>query len=914
MSLRDLALATALGFALLLFLVAFLADRMPGERQRWFASPLVYTLSISVYCTSWTFYGAVGSATRDGLEYLTIYLGPTLVFIGFWSILRKILRISRRDSITSIADFISSRYGKSDTVAAIVTVLALVAAAPYIALQIKAIATSFQVLGAAGEDPGGSASMVPDTAVALWITVGLALFTILFGTRSVDINERNFGVVAAIAIEALVKLVALVAVGLLAVYGVADGPGDVFARMAESVQPRPEDFGLRWVGLILLSGAAILCLPRQFQVTFVENQSERHLLTAAWLFPLYLLVLSLFILPIAVMGQATLPPGSNPDMTVLTMPIAAGRTDIALLAFLGGFSSATSMVIVSCIALSTMISNHIVMPLALRSSAVRLEGGGDVQRFLLRARRAAICFILLCGFLYMRTGAGGAGLASIGLIAFAGAAQVLPALLGALYWEGANRRGAVAGLIAGGAVWAYTLFLPTILGGLDAWDALAAAGPEGLAWLRPDALFGMQAGDPLMHALFWSLLLNTLAFVLGSLTRLPTPIERLQAALFVRVFSDRGGAGTVRGRAASADQLFDLAQRIMGPDRAYAIFRRYAASRGEATEFPSVDDAFVAHLERRLAASVGAASARAMILSVTGSETISLDELVRIADETARLMEYSAEITRKSDEVERAAVQLRAANERLRSLDRQKDEFLSQVSHELRTPMTSIRSFTEILVGTPDLDARERERFIDIIHAESIRLTGLLDEILDMAVIERGEPERPPEPVDPAAALDQAIDACLGLSRTAGVRIERSGAARAARIMGNRSRLTQVFINILSNAIKYGARENAVIRVTERAGEGSYVATITDNGPGIPPEEARTIFDKFSRGRAGETVAQGAGLGLAISHAIVERLGGTLRLEPSDTGARFEIRLPLVADGSVLNDVQSPKRSHSSSS
>jgi len=319
MSLRELALIAAVGFALLLFVIAFLGDRGSDRkgRPRWLASPLVYTLSISVYCTSWTFYGAVGSATRNGLEYLTIYLGPTLVFIGFWSLLRKILRISRRDSITSIADFISSRYGKSDAVAAIVTILALLAAAPYIALQIKAVATSFQVLGAASEDPTGTAVAAPGVGIAFWITVGLALFTIFFG-----------------------------------------GPGEVFERIAASTPQSSDDFGMRWVGLILLSGAAIICLPRQFQVTFVENETERHLFTAAWLFPLYLFVMSLFILPIAVMGQTVLPAGSNPDMVVLTMPIAAGRTDIALLAFLGGFSSATSMVIVSCIALSTMISNH----------------------------------------------------------------------------------------------------------------------------------------------------------------------------------------------------------------------------------------------------------------------------------------------------------------------------------------------------------------------------------------------------------------------------------------------------------------------------------------------------------------------------------------------------------------------------
>jgi len=257
-------------------------------------------------------------------------------------------------------------------------------------------------------------------------------------------------------------------------------------------------------------------------------------------------------------------------------------------------------------------------------------------------------------------------------------------------------------------------------------------------------------------------------------------------------------------------------------------------------------------------------------------------------------MEYSAEVTRKSGEIERAAAQLTAANDRLRTLDRQKDDFLSQVSHELRTPMTSIRAFTEILTDTPDLDPGERQRFIGIINAESIRLTALLDEILDVAVVESGDAGRPLEPIDPAVALDQALDACLGLSHAGGVRVKRATDDATVRVMGNLARLSQVFINVLSNAIKYGASDDPVIRIATRVESGRYIVEIADNGPGIPGEEARTIFDKFARGWASET-EQGAGLGLAISHAIVTRFGGTLRLLPGGEGARFEVALPIIA-------------------
>jgi len=654
MSSLNVVILAALGYAVILFLVAFICDRT--TRSGWLSSPVVYTLSISVYCTSWTFYGAVGSATRNGLEFATIYIGPTLVFLGFYTILRKLLRIRRENNITSIADFISSRYGKSDLVAATVTIIACAGAAPYIALQLKAITTSFQVIGGS-PDTVGSAPVT-----SLWVAAGLALFTIIFGTRSIDANERHYGVVAAIAVEAIVKLVALIGVGLVAVFYVAEGPQDIFNRIVETMPPPEDGFGVRWIGLILLSGTAVLCLPRQFQVTVVENINERHLFTAAWLFPLYLFLMSLFILPIAAVGVTTLPPGSNPDMFVLTMPLAAGRDDIALLAFLGGFSSATSMVIVSCIALSTMISNHIVMPLTLRRTE-GLHPHGDLRALLLKSRRIAICGILFVGFLYLEFGPQSAGLASIGLVAFLGVAQVLPALLGALFWPRANRRGAMLGLSIGFAIWTYTI---------------AETGPFGIEALRPNALFGLSSVDPLMHAFFWSISANILFFVIGSLSRDLNPLEQLQSAVFVDAYRSNAESGQqLVGRAASADSLFDLAQRVMGANQAYGIFQNYARAKNEKTEF---------------------------------------------------------RIEQKSREIEETASKLKSANERLLQIDAQKDEFLSQVSHELRTPMTSIRSFSEILAQSDGMDDERSRYFMNIIHDESVRLTRLLDEILDIGL------------------------------------------------------------------------------------------------------------------------------------------------------------------------------------
>jgi len=406
----DLLVLVAVGYVALLFAIAFFVDRRTRQgRLSWMRSPVIYTLSISVYCTSWTFYGAVGSAARNGLEFVTIYLGPTLVFIGWWWLLRKLVRIGRAHRITSIADLISSRYGKSSGLAVLVTLIAVIAITPYIALQLQSVTRSYQIIS------GDADSMT----AALWVAAGMALFTILFGTRNLDANERHHGVVAAIALEAIVKLLALIAVGVFVTFVVADGLGDVFSSIPTDMVTGLDDaFGARWTVLTFLSATAIICLPRQFQVTVVENIEERHLATASWLFPLYLFGMTIFIMPIAIVGLKVMPQGTNPDFFVLTLPLAEQRQELALLAFLGGFSSATSMVIVAAIAVSTMVSNHVVMPIALRVLAAGRAVSGDVRNLLLISRRISIAAILGLGFLYFWLSGGADSLAAIGLIAF----------------------------------------------------------------------------------------------------------------------------------------------------------------------------------------------------------------------------------------------------------------------------------------------------------------------------------------------------------------------------------------------------------------------------------------------------------------------------------------------------------------
>ncbi len=894
----PLVIATALGYVAFLFVVAYAGDRRARDgRQGWLTSPVVYTLSISVYCTSWTFYGMVGTAASRGLEFAAIYVGPVLVFVGWWFLLRKLVRIGRIHRITSIADMISSRYGKSAALAALVTLIVVAACTPYIALQLKAVTTSFQVIsGGNGTAQSGFYDPQDGALMAFWVATGMAVFTILFGTRNVDANERHHGVVAAIAVEAIVKLVAMLCVGLLVVFGIGDGPAEIFARMPTDLLKTEQVTSTRWVTLCFLSAAAIVCLPRQFQVTVVEMTDERHLRTASWLFPLYLFLITLFVLPIAIAGVTYLPAGANPDMYMLTLPMWAQHPEIALLTFLGGFSAATSMVIVASIALSTMVSNHVILPIALRLPWVLRSASGDVRRLLLRSRRISICLILVLGYLHLTLNARFNPIASIGLTAFAGVAQLLPSLLGGLFWRRATARGAMAGLLVGTAVWAYTLLLPGFRGGFLLSAAAIESGAFGIPWLRPHALFGLEAIDPLVHSVFWSLSLNTLLFVGMSLLRLPGPLESLQGTLFVDVMEHPvGDTSRFVRRSADTYDLNILAQRLIGVDDAQRLLGAPGRGPRPAPGEHAADEGLIIELERKLAGSVGAASARTLISQVVTGETISLAELVKIADETERVRRYSHQLEEQSHQLAATAGELRLVNERLTRLDQQKDDFLTHVSHEVRTPMTSIRSFSEILLKADGIGHDKSRRYLHIIHDESLRMTRLLDGILELSVLEGGVGDWPLERIDPELALDKAVDLCEGLATAAGVRLERGTRAAATQVMGDTDRLMQVFINLIANGIKYNTSADPVVRVSSTRRGADYAALVEDNGPGIPADQRDRLFTKFSRGWSHtQARTQGAGLGLAISWQIVRRLGGTLELLP-DVQAGASFRVCLVA-------------------
>ncbi|GGA63050.1 sodium:solute symporter [Nitratireductor aestuarii] len=895
----DFVILTAVGYIGLLFLIAYASDAIAHRSKGSFLhSPVVYTLSIAVYCTSWTFYGAVGTAARSGLEFTAIYIGPTLVFVGWWFLLRKLILISHAQRITSVADFLSSRFGKSSQLAVLVTLIAVISVTPYIALQLKAITSSIQaVVGTGNAD---HLAAFDELTLALGVAVCMALFTILFGTRNVDAREQHLGVVAAIAFEAVVKLFALLAVGIFVVYGLGGGMGQIYENAAAAGFDIYEQspLGSRWVALLVLSASAVICLPRQFQITVVENSDENFLRTAGWAFPTYLLLMSVFTAPIAFYGLTTMPAGSNPDMYVLTLPMEAGYDSLALFAFIGGFSSATSMIIVASIALSIMVSNHIVLPLALRGSRVSEEGSDrDIARLILRSRRISIAGLVALGFIYFWLTQGSDALAPIGLISFAGVAQFLPAVLAALYWRTANLKGAFSGTLVGFIVWAWTMFLPSFQASSPWVASVMQVGPWGISWLRPEALFGMSDIDPLVHAVFWSLLLNCSILALVSVFSAQGALERLQSTLFVDILrrSSSFQPHTIRG-SATTSELFFVAERVLGWKRANDLFHAAGVSRAGSAAKLDVPPEFIAELEKELAGSIGSASAHILLTSVVAGDAIPLEEAMRIADETQQAIEYSHQLELTSQELRTTAQQLQDANAMLQELHRQKDDFLAHVSHEIRTPMTSIRSFSEILLSEPDLPDDQANRFISTIHNESVRLTKLIEEILDLSVLEHGEKEWVNRSINGEDVLDEAIGVCEALARKQSVTIEMGQRAGYAPLFANAGRLSQVFINIIANAMLHNEAPRPRVHVTSRLEGDRYVVEISDNGKGIPEPYRYTIFDKFVR--AGRSDMEGGyvglGLGLNISHTIVAKLEGSLELVRGHLpGACFRVSLPL---------------------
>jgi Na+/proline symporter/CheY-like chemotaxis protein len=636
----------ALGYLLFLFAVASYGDRkskihgVPAGGR-----PVVYALSLAVYCTSWTYFGGVGLAAEHGLEFMAIYIGPILMYTLGMPILRRIVELAKTEKITSGADFVAARYGKNPIVGLLVTIIYLVGIIPYIALQLKAVSSSV----AAVMDPsayGIGTGNLYFIDLPLIVAFLLACFAVVFGTRHTDATEHQDGLILAIAMESVVKLVAFWTLGIFVVFTLFDGPADLWQKATESPAVMAalshETSPSRWILLILLSAFAIIMLPRQFHVTVVENRTPRELKLAGILMPIYLVAINIFVLPAAIAGVMTFGGTGDADLYVLSLPLEAGHGLVTLITFIGGFSAATAMVIVASVALAIMISNDMVLPIFLRQRLLgRPSQREDFAKTLLHIRRTAIFGVLALGYVYFRSADNTTGLAKIGLLSFAAIAQIAPAMFGGLIWRRANARGAIAGLTTGFLVWAYLLFLPS-LGAYDhSWIASTVLG-----FLLPGlSMFEPQYADPLVNATIFSLLVNTLAFVVGSLSRNPRPVERIQSAIFIKRqprsnFATRGWKTSV-----AVGDLKAAIARYLGNERMERSFRSYeqAAGRRLADDSPA-DMAFIHFSEQLLGSAIGSSSARLVLSLILQKAEDPSADTVWLLDQASEALQYNQDM------------------------------------------------------------------------------------------------------------------------------------------------------------------------------------------------------------------------------------------------------------------------------
>ncbi|WP_136253632.1 hybrid sensor histidine kinase/response regulator [Onishia niordana] len=638
-----LLVAISLLYIVVLFAIAWRGDRRAKQHGPSQRRPVIYSLALAIYCTSWTFYGAVGEAATSGWSFASIFVGPILTFLLFWPVLSKMIRVAKHQNVTSIADFIASRYGKTQSLAAFASLVALIGTLPYIALQLKAVAAGFQVLTHSTDMT--RAPLFADTA--FYVAAVMALFAILFGTRHTDATEHHEGLIQAIAFESLVKLAAFLILGAYVTWGLFDGLGDLMGRANTQLelqrQLTEQDFGNSFWAQTLLAMLAVFCLPRQFHVAVVENTHRDDARRARWLFPLYLVAIGFFVLPLAAAGLTLFAgTGTEPDTYVLAIPMAADNVPLTLLTFIGGFSAATGMVIVATVAISIMISNEIVIPLLFRLRWFDTKAR-DYGRLVLRARRVTIVIILGLAYGFYQLTAEFSTLASTGMLSFAAAAQFAPALLGGLYWKRGNRLGVIVGMNLGFAVWAYTLLTPALIQAGVIPGAWLAGGPLGIGWLSPTDLFGLNVGDNFTHGVMLSLGLNLFGYIFVSQMTPQRVVERIQASLFVDSVETRQtpvnrpwtGATTV-------GDLRVLCERFLSADQVQRAFDDYARRSGKKlddSQRASID--IIQFTERFLASVLGASSARIVVNSALQGRGIGISDVISIVDEASQVLEFN---------------------------------------------------------------------------------------------------------------------------------------------------------------------------------------------------------------------------------------------------------------------------------
>lgn len=891
---KTMLILLIIGYLGILFFLAFRAENRYKEKAA--TSPLIYVLGLAVYCTAWTYYGSVGVASTEGLNFMTIYLGPVIAIPLWIVILRKVIAISKVNNISSIADFISLRYGNSRGLGMLITIIYAIAIIPYISLQLKAVSESFAIVT---HEDQVSHSLFKDSA--FYLSLLLAVFTSIYGTRSSDTTDNRTGILFTVAFESALKLIVFLIVGVYVTFYLFDGTTDIYNQISQKADLSGHFMlndlsnGMNWSFMIILSFMMIFLLPRQFQVTVVEYSRKVQMKHAIWAFPLYLLLFNVFVIFIAWGGMLRLPATVNPDYYSLLIPLYAGDTFMAVLVFFGGLSAAISMIVISSLALSTMISNNLIIPFW-TMDALDQNNSERNNRLIKNIRRASIFSLIIIAYVLFVSIKNEQSLFSIGLLSFIIMSQVAPSFFIGLYWNRGSSVGAKAGIIAGFIVTGLIYIIPFL--SVSIWNdsSLIEHGYFGNTLLRPYNLFGISDMTPVTSAMFWSLFVNTGLYLSLSVIVKGNYRERNYGEIYANntAYSDLQESAFIWEGEAYIEDIRNILVRFIGVKRTNDEIDKFRMKYNIAPDQKYADSRFINYSEKLLSGIIGNVSAKTVIANVIQERPVSLIEVLNVLEENKQAIATNKILIKKSKELQELTDRLTQANDKLQELDRKKDSFLNTVAHELKTPITSIRVSSDVLEDE-EMPMEIRTEFLNNIKTDTERLSELISNILNLEKLSSGREKvaRTHDRID--ETLREAIMGITMIAQEKGVRLITDIHGEMI-FPHDKTKFYQVFTNILTNALKYIPEEQGYILAKAKSNASHHTIEISDNGSGIDEADIPYIFDKFYQSQNQDLIKPvGSGFGLAIVKTVVEMHNGQVwAANNNDVGARFTIKLPIT--------------------
>ena len=867
----------------ILFFIAYFAEKK--RSSFWVNNPYVYSLSLAVYCSAWTYYGSIGVAANQGLEYMAIYVGPIIIIPSWIYLNSKIIRISRVNKISSIADFIGLRYGNSRSLSAIIALVCILAIIPYIALQIKSISETFHLI----TETENSTSILFDSST--YVVIIIALFSSYYGTKYVDASEKRLGIISAVAAESFFKLIFFVILGLFVVYGVFNGFEDIY-RQAEKLP----DFAAKnsfnglegsfnWFLMLMLSMSAIFLLPRQFHTAIIENRKEKHIKTAIWLFPLYLLIFNFFVFPIAWGGKILFfGQDVNPELYSILIPQKFGNIFISTLVFFGGLSACISMIIISSISLSIMLSNNIIIPYGWLDK-FKSENDTDNTKSIVNIRKVSIFLLIISGFIFYKYLLLGKSLFSIGLVSFVLIAQLGPSFFGAIFWRRGTYAGSVSGIIVGVLLCFLGLILPSFSENFVQSEFYQS---EFFSFFKIPYL------SPITQIFFWSMLVNSALFILISANTVSNYRERNYAELYVDIddyIQNHENAYIWKGTANVSD-IQKILGRFLGQKKTEQALKIFNLKYNITDESDTADSRFIKFSENLLSGRIGTASAKILIEGVTKEDKISLPEVLQILEESKENISINKQLSEQSSQLLKLSGDLQVANINLIEKDQQKDEFLDSVAHELRTPLTAIRATSEILLDDEDMPAELKKDFLENIISESDRLNEIINDILYLDKLETGTISLHISENNIIETFKKSLKPLLHLFDQRHLHHSEVHLLENEMYQFDEQRMIQVFQNILGNALKF-TNEQGMIQTKFQEKDDQLKISVFNTGKTIPEEDLEFIFDKFYQSKNQNLRKPiGSGLGLAICKKIMIAQNGNIEVKNKEIGVSFEIYLP----------------------